>query len=233
MRPRPAVTASPLPLTEANLNGATLAVGLPNGFAFASGVSTSSFTLDTSPTTAGLSIGNVTGGASGTRNATLSLVTGAGYGFSTAATLAVRVLAAAHSGSTDMTSATLSVSRTPGITLSRRSLALKEDPGTTNAHLGTYTVVLDSPPTGCTAVLGAITGDNADITVSPNICNFNTTGQLWSRPQTVTVTAAQDGDSTHDTATITHTIDSTYNCPAAGYTTPLSLPSLTVTVNDD
>ena len=76
----------------------------------------------TSPTIAGLSIANVTGGASGATTATLTLATGAGYGFNTPSTLAVRVRAAAHSGSTDLTSATLAVSPTPGVTLSRRSL---------------------------------------------------------------------------------------------------------------
>ena len=155
VRPRPSVTVNPATLTEANLDGARLTVTLPSGFTFASGVSASSFALATNPTIAGLSISNVTGGASGTRTATLTLATGTGYGFSRPSTLTVRVLAAAHSGSTDMTSATLAVTPTPGITLSRRSLTLEEDPGTTNAHRGTYTVVLDSPFTGCNAVIVA------------------------------------------------------------------------------
>ena len=102
-----AVTANPVPFTGANLDGATLTVTLPSGFTFAGGVSASSFALVTSPTIAGLSIGNVTGGASGATTATLTLATGAGYGFNTPATLAVRVRAAAHSGSDDITSTTL------------------------------------------------------------------------------------------------------------------------------
>ena len=198
------LASNPATFTEANLNGAALTVTLPSGVTFASGVSASSFELVTSPAIAGLSIGNVAGGASGTRTATLTLATGAGYGFSTASTLAVRVLAAAHSGSTDLTSGTLAVSPTPGVTLSRRSLALEEDPGTSNAHRGTYTVVLDSPPTGCTAVLGNITSNNADVTASPSNRGFssdsNNPTQAWNRPQTFTVTAAHDGDSTHTVA---------------------------------
>ena len=87
---------NPASLTEANLNGATVTVSL-GGLTFASGVSASSFALVTNPTIAGLSIGNVAGGASGTRTATLTLATGAGYGFNTPATLTVRVRAAAHS----------------------------------------------------------------------------------------------------------------------------------------
>ena len=126
---------NPASLTEATLNGATVTVSL-GGLTYASGVSASSFALVANPAIAGLSIGNVTGGASGATTATLTLATGAGYGFNTPATLAVRVRAAAHSGSPDLTSGTLAVSPTPGVTLSRRSLVLEEDPGTTNAHPG-------------------------------------------------------------------------------------------------
>ena len=93
---------NPSSLTEANLNGATVTVSL-GGLTFASGVSASSFQLVTSPAISGLSISNVTGGASGTRTATLTLATGSGFDFDTPATLAVRVLAAAHSGSTNVT----------------------------------------------------------------------------------------------------------------------------------
>ena len=91
---------NPASLTEATLNGATVTVSF-GGLTFASGVSASSFALVTSPTIAGLSIANVTGGASGSTSATLTL--GFTGDFDTPATLAVRVLAAAHSGSTDVT----------------------------------------------------------------------------------------------------------------------------------
>ena len=53
---------NPSSLTEANLNGATVTVSL-GGLTFASGVSASSFALVTSPSIAGLTIANVTGGA--------------------------------------------------------------------------------------------------------------------------------------------------------------------------
>ena len=230
----PTVASNPSTLTEANLDGARLTVTLPSGFTFASGVSASSFALATNPTIAGLSISNVTGGASGTRTATLTLATGAGYGFSRPSTLAVRVLAAAHSGSTDISSATLAVSPTPGVTLSRRSLDLEEDPtvgGGTNRNRGTYTVVMDSPLTGCFAVVVNVASDNADVTTNQSVATFSSTN--WSTPQTFTVTAAHDGDSTHDTATLSHSIDSAVNCPGAGYTASLAIDSLTVNVNDD
>ena len=231
----PTVAANPATLTEANLNGARLTVTLPSGFTFASGVSASSFTLATNPTIAGLTISNVTGGASGTRTATLTLATGAGYSFSRPSTLAVRVLAAAHSGSTDMTSGTLAISPTPGITLSRRSLTVQEDPtfgGGTNRNRGTYTVVLDSPPTGCASVVVRGISDNPDVTFTQNDAPAFTNSN-WNVPVTVTVTAALDNDNTHDTATISYSVFTP--CNAAGYTTSLSLPSVTVTVtvNDD
>ena len=85
---------TPAPLTDANLNGATLTVTLPTGVTFSSGVSASSFVLVTSPALTGLSIGSVTGGST---TAILTLATDAGYVFDVSATIAVRVLAAANS----------------------------------------------------------------------------------------------------------------------------------------
>ena len=93
---------NPVALTESALNGGTVTVSLV-GLTCASGVSASSFALVTSAAIAGLSISNVTGGASGSTAATLTLATGAGFDFDTPATLAVRVLAAVHSGSTNVT----------------------------------------------------------------------------------------------------------------------------------
>ena len=97
------IASSPTSLTEDTLDGATLTVTLPSGFTYAAGVTAASFKLVTSPTIAGLSVSTVTGGATGTTVATLTLAAGAGYGFDAASTLAVKVLAAAHSGSSDLT----------------------------------------------------------------------------------------------------------------------------------
>ena len=84
---------NPASLAEATLNNATVTV-LLGGTTFASGVSASSYALVTNPAVSGLSVANVTGGASGSTSATLTLAfTG---GFSAPTTLAVRVLAAAH-----------------------------------------------------------------------------------------------------------------------------------------
>ena len=104
-----ALTSNPDTLTEANLDGARLTVTLLSGVNFAGGVSASSFALVTSPALTGLAIASVSGGAPGTTMATLILETSAGYGFDSPATIAVRVLAAAHSGGGDLTSIALSV----------------------------------------------------------------------------------------------------------------------------
>ena len=183
---------NPASLTEATLNGATVTVSL-GGLTYASGVSASSFALVANPAIAGLSIGNVTGATT----ATLTLATGAGYGFNTPATLAVRVRAAAHSGSPDLTSGTLAVSPTPGVTLSRRSLVLEEDPGTTNAHRGAYTVVLDSPPTQdvtvtiASADTGAVTLDDTDGDATNGVQDTLTfTAGDWGTAGTLTFTVS-------------------------------------------
>ena len=227
------LASTPTPLTEANLDGATLTVALLDGATF-TGVSAASFELVTVPAIPGLSISGVTGGASGSSSATLTLAAGAGYGFSTPATIAVRALAAAHSGTSDVVSDALAVSPAPGVTVSKSRLALDEAPGASNANRGTYTVVLDSAPTGCFAVAVQATSDNSDVTVSPTARSFNNNSgspQFWSRPQTFTVTAAHDADYTDDTATISHSIS--VACAAAGYATSLAIDSLTVTVDDD
>ncbi len=81
-----------------------------------------------------------------------------------------------------------------------------EDPneGDTPAT-GTYTIVLDTQPSG--EVMVAITSNNPDVTVMPESSIFTTSD--WNQSQTVTVTAAGDADATDDTATLTHKPGST------------------------
>ena len=224
------LASSPSPLAEANLHGAELAVTLI-GVTYASGVSASSFQLATAPTIAGLSIASVSGGAAGTAVATLTLATGAGYDVDAAATLSVTVLAAAHSGASDVASGSLPVTPTaPAVVVSRTSLSLDEDPGEDAANQGTYTLVLDTRPTGCTAGVGvSVTSGNPDVTPEPTTLTF--TPDDWNAPQTVTVTAQQDDDGVDDRATLRHAV--TTACPAAGYPATLAIPSVEVTVDDD
>ena len=224
------LASSPSPLTEANLNGATLTVTLI-GATYASGVGASSFQLATAPTIAGLSIGSVSGGASGSTAATVTLATGAGYGFNAASTVAVTVLAAAHSASGNIATGTLPVTPTPpSVLVSRQSLSLNEDPGAGSANQGTYTLALSEAPTGCTGGVGvSVASGNPDVTPEPTTLTF--TPDDWNAPQTVTVTAEQDDDGADDRATLRHAV--TAACAAAGYPATLAIPSVEVTVDDD
>ena len=224
------LASSPGTLTEGNLGGARLTVTLI-GVTFASGVDASSFELLTSPTIAGLSIGGLTGGASGSTMATLRLAAGAGYGFSAASTVSVRVPAAAHSGSDILTTGTLAVTPDPpSVRASRRDLTLEEDPGTDDANQGTYSLVLSDAPAGCPAgVVVMVASGVPDVTVAPDALTFLPAD--WGTAQTVTVTAAQDDDSDADFVALRHTV--TTACAAAGYPLTLSIPSVRVTVVDD
>ena len=107
MAAQTAVIASPGILTAATLNGAAVTVSLDKT-TFASGVGASSFELVTSPAVAGLTVGSVSGGASGSTSATLNLSWG-GTTLAADAKLKVRVLAAAHVGDANLETAEIDV----------------------------------------------------------------------------------------------------------------------------
>ena len=91
----------------------------------------------------------------------------------------------------------------------------------------TYTVVLDTEPTGNVTVTIQDPADNTDVTADPASLTF--TDQNWDTAQTVTVSAAEDDDGDDETATITHTVASTADPTYEG----ISASSVTVTVDDD
>ena len=68
---------------------------------------------------------------------------------------------------------------------------------------GTYTVVLESEPTGTVTITPSRSTGDTDVTVSGTLTFTNSN---WSLAQTVTVSAAEDDDSIADTATITHQV---------------------------
>ena len=106
-----------------------------------------------------------------------------------------------------------------GVTISTSRLTVDE--GAT----GTYTVRLNTRPTGNVTVTPSKTG-SSDVTFSPTSLSFRRNN--WNTPQTVTVTAAQDSDAVDDSATIAHTV------AGADYGThSVSAGSVTVTVGDD
>ena len=90
----------------------------------------------------------------------------------------------------------------------------------------TYTVKLDSQPTGdVTVTIGGVSG--TDLTLDETSLTF--TKDDWGTAQTVTVSAGEDADALDDSEVITHTVasddDAVYNGLAA--------PSLDVTVLDN
>ena len=84
-----------------------------------------------------------------------------------------------------------------GVTVSEAALEFREGDRTT------YTVVLDTQPTGTVTVTPTVTGDDS-IKLSPSSLNF--TRSNWRTAKTVTVRADQDLDQTADSASITHTV---------------------------
>ena len=92
---------------------------------------------------------------------------------------------------------------------------------------GSYTVVLDSQPSGAVTVTAA-SADVGAVTVTPTVLTF-TTGN-WDTAQTVTVTAEQDNDADDESVDVSYTAASTdtaYNNLAGDVVT------VTVTDNDD
>ena len=108
---------------------------------------------------------------------------------------------------------------TRGVDVSATALAVSE------GDSATYTVALESAPTGTVTIGVSVTGDS-DVTASPETLTF--TADDWSTTQTVTVRSAVDDDVADDAATVSHAVsggDYGANNVAAD--------PVTVTVDDD
>ena len=182
---------SPATLAESNLDGATLTVTLADT-SFASGVTASSFTLTTD--VPGLTIGSATAPPAGATSTLTLAYTGAN--FDEASSLTVTVAAAAHALVGDLTTGAVAVTPTRGVTLSTSTLTVQEN------NSATYTVRLASRPTGGDVTV-TITGAGSGLTVSATSLTFTSTN--WNTPQQVRVAAAEDGNSIHESVTLTHT----------------------------
>ncbi|MCY3951273.1 MAG: hypothetical protein OXG69_01850, partial [bacterium] len=91
----------------------------------------------------------------------------------------------------------------PGLTLTPTSLDVFANAGT-----ATYTVQLNTAPSGNVTV-SVTSSDTTHATVNPATLTFATSGtNIWSTPQTVTVTSAS-GAAAGDEATVTHSIQTT------------------------
>ena len=104
-------------------------------------------------------------------------------------------------GSTSEATVSITDDDTAGVTVNPTEVTVTEG-GTT-----TYTVVLDSQPVGDVTVTVNDPTDNTDVTADPASITFTPTD--WNVAETVTVSAAQDGDAVDETATIIHTAAST------------------------
>ena len=91
----------------------------------------------------------------------------------------------------------------------------------------TYTVALATPPAGNVTVTVGTTSNDVTVDTDTGTVGAQDTltfgNSTWDRPQTVTVSAANDADTTDDSVTLTHT--------TTGYNSVSD--NLTVTVDDD
>ena len=116
-----------------------------------------------------------------------------------------------------------------GVVVSKDRLALTE-----GAAVSTYTVALSHAPTADVTITvlvdsdGTVTADtNDNLTGNQTTLTFTTTN--YNTAQTVKVTAAEDDDGRHSTATIAHTASST----DARYGNLTGIPGLTAAVTDN
>ena len=110
---------------------------------------------------------------------------------------------------------------TVGVTISETSLDIEE------GDFDTYTVVLDTEPTGdVTVTIGGVT--NTDVTLDKTTLTFTTSN--WDTTQTVRVTAGQDDDAVDEAVVnVTHTVSSSNDTKYDG----LAVANLPVAVTDD
>ncbi len=103
-----------------------------------------------------------------------------------------------------------------GLAMAPASLTIAE------GESGTFTVALAAVPTGTVTV--AVSSDHDEVTASPTSLTFTTSN--WNVAQTGTVSAAEDGDATNDSAMLTAD-------PSGGGYGDLADGTLPVTVTDD
>ena len=218
-------STAPTALAETNLDGATVVVEL-SGTTFGASLAASNFTLTTTPAIAGLSVASVS--RSSDTRATLTLRFD-DTNFDLQATLAVQVLAAALSSASNLDTQTVAVAPTLGLVFAGPTgigmgmIGVDEDPGGVSANVAAYTIALAGQPTG--AVTVTPTSSNSDVTITGITPPLSFDGTNWNTPQTVGVTAGQDGDALNDIAYIDHAVTGIPGLTAGG--------RLTLTVNDD
>ena len=133
--------------------------------------------------------------------------------------LTVKAIAIVSGTSSTVAEATYMVAVPPVIISATEITAVEEGAD------GTYTVVLLTAPTATVTINVATT--SSAISIDPSTLMFSTSD--WSMPQTVTAEATVDANYDDEMATITHEVATTVGV----YTTDLTLPSVTVTTDDN
>ena len=111
---------------------------------------------------------------------------------------------------------TVNDDETAGVEVDPTTLTMRE------GESKSYTVVLDSQPSGSVTVT-ASSGDSGASSISPVTLTFTTAN--WNTAQTVTVTGVEDDDANNETVAISHSV--------RGYGSVSTASNVTVTVNDD
>ena len=175
---------NPSPLNEETLNGATVTVAL-DGLTYASGVTDSDFLLAT--TVQNLSIASVGSVSSGDTAATLTLAFTGDSGFETPGTLAVAMVASAHSGTSALTTGSVPVQpAAPRASISSTSPAALTE---ASLHTAQVTVALAN----ATYASGVTTASFELVTDIPSV-SIASVSSVSSGDTTATLTLAFSGD---------------------------------------
>ena len=222
--PSATLSSSPAPLTESNLNGASLTLTLMQS-TFLGSATASDFTLTTN--VPGLTLGALAPVTAGDASATLTLAYD-GSDFDVDRTLSLTLAAAAHAQTGALTTPDLTASPTFDLTVTPTSLALNENPGAASSNVGAYAVVLEAAPTANVTVTAASPDPAVTLgaDASPLSVALVFTASNWNTPQTVTATAAQDGDGDDESVTLIN------SAPGPGSLAD-AMETVSVTVADD
>ena len=195
-------STSPSPLTEANLNGATVTVDLAGGLDFQSGAGTNDFQLTGVP--AGITLSISAAARNATNHSRAALTLSHSGNFDVSFNLGVRARASGHTGSSDLVTGTVAVTATRGVTVSATSLTINESGAGNSAK---YRVKLDSRPSGQVTITPTGTA-NVAVTTAASDNKLRFTVQNWNSEQEVTVTAVDDkvDNANNRTATVSHTV---------------------------
>ena len=118
---------------------------------------------------------------------------------------------------TNSVTVTVTDNDTAGVNVTPTSVADLNEGGT-----ATYTLKLDTEPSGNVTITPG-SSDSGAVSVEPASLTFTTSN--WDTPRMVSMTGVQDGDTSNETVTVSHSV--------SGYGAVTSADSVTVTVTDN